>query len=86
MSWLWLRCALTPPLRSYTGDEDFADADAVFDCIGDKGAPARRGGGGVLLRAGTDVPGCSPRAGSERFSLHDLTTPGSFWLNPPTPK
>ena len=25
-------------LRSYTGDEDFALADAVFDCIGDKGS------------------------------------------------
>lgn len=41
----------------YTENEDFADADAVFDCIGDEG--------------------------SENFSLHDLTTPGSFWLNPP---
>ena len=27
---------------SYTGDEDFSLADAVFDCIGDKGAPLRR--------------------------------------------
>jgi hypothetical protein len=35
---------------SYTVDEDFSTADAVFDCIGD--------------------------AGDERFSLHDLTTPG----------
>ena len=43
----------------YTADEDFSCADAVFDCIGEKG--------------------------SERFSLHDLTTPGSFWLNPPPP-
>ncbi len=34
----------------YTRDEDFATADAVFDCIGE--------------------------AGEERFSLHDLTTPG----------
>lgn len=24
--------------------------------------------------------------GEERFSLHDLTTPGSFWLNPPLPR
>ncbi len=28
---------------------------------------------------------CIGDAGSERFSLHDLTTPGAFWLNPPTP-
>ena len=41
----------------YTKGEDFSDADAVFDCIGDEG--------------------------EENFSLHDLTTPGSFWLNPP---
>jgi len=43
----------------YTKGEDFSDADAVFDCIGDEG--------------------------SENFSLDDLTTPGSFWLNPPSP-
>jgi hypothetical protein len=24
-------------------------------------------------------------AGSERFSLHDLTTPGAFWLTPMPP-
>ena len=34
----------------YTKGEDFAIADAVFDCIGE--------------------------VGEERFSLHDLTTPG----------
>ena len=46
---------------------------------------ARRGAArGLMLRAGADAPRL--RAGSERFSLHDLTTPGSFWLNPPTPK
>ncbi|KAL4548439.1 hypothetical protein Ndes2526B_g01013 [Nannochloris sp. 'desiccata'] len=28
---------------------------------------------------------CIGEAGDERFSLHDLTTPGSFWLNPPLP-
>ncbi|CAG9467283.1 unnamed protein product [Pedinophyceae sp. YPF-701] len=44
---------------SYTEEEDFAEADAVFDCIGDEG--------------------------DERFSLDDLTTPGSFWINPPAP-
>jgi HAD superfamily hydrolase (TIGR01509 family) len=43
----------------YTVDEDFSDADAVFDCIGE--------------------------AADARFSLHDLTTPGAFWLNPPPP-
>ncbi len=43
----------------YTKAEDFSEADAVFDCIGDEG--------------------------SENFSLDDLTTPGSFWLNPPPP-
>ena len=42
------RCIVTT--SSYTVDEDFGTADAVFDCIGD--------------------------AGDERFSLHDLTTPG----------
>lgn len=42
------RCIVTT--SSYTVDEDFSTADAVFDCIGD--------------------------AGDERFSLHDLTTPG----------
>lgn len=42
------RCVVTQ--SSYTGDEDFALADAVFDQIGD--------------------------SGDERFSLHDLTTPG----------
>jgi HAD superfamily hydrolase (TIGR01509 family) len=36
----------------YTRGEDFAAADAVFDCIGE--------------------------AGEERFSLHDLTTPGAL--------
>lgn len=41
----------------YTKGEDFATADAVFDCIGEEG--------------------------SENFSLSDLTTPGSFWLNSP---
>ena len=24
-------------------------------------------------------------AGQEKFSLHDLTTPGSFWVNAPRP-
>lgn len=43
----------------YTQEEDFAEADAVFDCIGDRG--------------------------DERFFVTDLTTPGSFWLNPPRP-
>ncbi|KAI3425903.1 hypothetical protein D9Q98_007876 [Chlorella vulgaris] len=28
---------------------------------------------------------CIGEAGDERFSLSDLTTPGSFWLNPPLP-
>jgi HAD superfamily hydrolase (TIGR01509 family) len=28
---------------------------------------------------------CIGDAGDERFSLEDLTTPGSFWLNPPLP-
>ena len=28
---------------------------------------------------------CIGDVGSERFSLHDLTTPGAFWLNPPSP-
>ena len=37
----------------YSEDEDFSGADAVFDCIGDKG--------------------------DERFSFHELTTPGAFW-------
>ncbi len=41
---------------SYTVDEDFGTADAVFDCIGD--------------------------AGDERFSLHDLTTPGDAPSSP----
>ena len=44
------RCIVTT--SSYTVDEDFGTADAVFDCIGD--------------------------AGDERFSLHDLTTPGEL--------
>lgn len=52
-----MRCVVTE--SHYTRGEDFAMADAVFDCIGE--------------------------AGEERFSLHDLTTPGSFWLNPPLP-
>lgn len=47
---------------SYTGDEDFVLADAVFDSIGD--------------------------VGDERFSLHDLTTPGAiatcFYIMYPT--
>lgn len=42
------RCVVTT--SSYTVDEDFGTADAVFDCIGDEG--------------------------DERFSFHDLTTPG----------
>ena len=29
---------------------------------------------------------CIGEAGEERFSLDDLTTPGSFWLNPPLPR
>jgi hypothetical protein len=29
------RCVVTT--SSYTVDEDFSNADAVFDCIGDKG-------------------------------------------------
>ena len=45
------RCIVTT--SSYTVDEDFGTADAVFDCIGD--------------------------AGDERFSLHDLTTPGDAY-------
>lgn len=53
-----MRCVVTESY--YTKGEDFAAADAVFDCIGE--------------------------AGEERFSLHDLTTPGSFWLNPPLPR
>ena len=48
LSHLPRRCIVTT--SSYTVDEDFSTADAVFDCIGD--------------------------AGDERFSLHDLTTPG----------
>lgn len=52
-----MRCIITQSY--YTKNEDFAIADAVFDCIGD--------------------------SGDERFSLHDLMTPGSFWLNPPLP-
>lgn len=52
-----MRCVVTQ--SSYTGDEDFSLADAVFDQIGD--------------------------SGDERFSLHDLTTPGSFWVNAPYP-
>lgn len=52
-----MRCVVTQ--SSYTADEDFALADAVFDMIGD--------------------------AGDERFSLEDLTTPGSFWVNAPFP-
>lgn len=50
-----MRCVVTT--SSYTVEEEFGTADAVFDCIGDEG--------------------------DERFSFHDLTTPGSFWLNPP---
>jgi hypothetical protein len=42
------RCVVTE--SHYPKGEDFAIADAVFDCIGE--------------------------AGEERFSLHDLTTPG----------
>ncbi len=53
-----LRCRIvadaSPPLcgRSYTADEDFAAADAVFDCIGDKGARCvpRCGAGGGARR------------------------------------
>jgi HAD superfamily hydrolase (TIGR01509 family) len=52
-----MRCVVTQ--SSYTADEDFSLADAVFECIGD--------------------------AGDEQFSLHDLTTPGSFWVNAPYP-
>lgn len=29
---------------------------------------------------------CIGDEGSENFSLGDLTTPGSFWLNPPSPQ
>ena len=37
--------------------------------------------------AGADaVFDCIGEAGEERFSLDDLTTPGSFWLNPPLPR
>ena len=53
-----MRCVVTR--SAYTQDEAFDGADAVFDCIGEKG--------------------------EERFSLDDLTTPGSFWLNPPLPR
>jgi len=52
-----MRCVVTK--SSYTQNEDFAMADAVFDCIGDRG--------------------------DENFGIDDLTTPGSFWLNPPLP-
>lgn len=31
----WCRCVVTK--SSYTEDEDFRQADAVYDCIGDKG-------------------------------------------------
>jgi beta-phosphoglucomutase-like phosphatase (HAD superfamily) len=44
-----MRCVVTE--SAYTRGEDFRNADAVFDCIGE--------------------------AGEERFSLHDLTTPGT---------
>ena len=87
-------------VRSYTGDEDFSTADAVFDCIGDKGARGMQAGRGAcvgvrgrgsltlaafVLRAALRT--CWPllAAGSERFSLHDLTTPGAFWLTPMPP-
>ncbi len=42
-----LACSRLLPC-SYTGDEDFSLADAVFDCIGDKGA-RRAGSGDVCL-------------------------------------
>eukprot|EP00892_Ulva_mutabilis_P000556 jgi/Ulvmu1/10500/UM064_0038.1 len=48
-----MRCVVTT--SSYTQNEDFSIADAVFDCIGDN------------------------------FRIDDLTTPGTFWLNPPLP-
>lgn len=51
------RCVVTT--SSYTADEDFSVADAIFPEIGDEG--------------------------SENFSLGDLTTPGSFWVNAPHP-
>lgn len=46
-----MRCIITK--SSYTEEEDFDIADAVFDCIGE--------------------------AGDERFTVHDLTTPGKFF-------
>jgi len=52
-----MRCVVTT--SSYTADEDFSVADAIFPEIGDEG--------------------------SENFSLGDLTTPGSFWVNAPHP-
>ena len=75
------------PCRSYTGDEDFSTADAVFDCIGDKGAPVQLARGRVESCAdlGCAVHAAGWSAGSERFSLHDLTTPGAFWLTPMPP-
>jgi len=53
-----MRCVVTR--SAYTQAEAFAGADAVFDCIGEKG--------------------------EERFSLDDVSTPGSFWLAPATPR
>ena len=53
-----MRCVVTR--SAYTQAEAFAGADAVFDCIGEKG--------------------------EERFSLDDVSTPGSFWLVPATPR
>ena len=45
----------SPTLPRYTGDEDFSLADAVFDCIGDKGALLRLAGGCAV----TLMPACS---------------------------
>jgi len=52
-----MRCVVTK--SSYTQEENFDIADAIFPYIGD----------------GED----------SQFGLHDLTTPGNLWLNPPLP-
>lgn len=52
-----MRCIVTK--SSYTQEENFDIADAIFPYIGE----------------GED----------SQFGLHDLTTPGNLWLNPPLP-